>query len=172
MKISAKTLSAARKAAAKQNMTLDDWANEVLAAAAAPNRLAGMEAMLADISRKIDDLVERKSFGENANEHLSGAVSEIGSSLKQASMTTGMAFDKVRTKAGIAVGEIADKALEVIGQLNKPVIEPAVQTAPPAEARAKTRAKPKAAPRSKGVASSAPKRRQTKTRAKKPTTVK
>jgi hypothetical protein len=119
MKISAKTMAAARKAAAKQNLSVDRWADTVLAKAAAPRQQTNVEALLHDISRKIDEIADRQSFGEKANEQIAAAVDEIGLSFKKMKKRTGYALGTARTKAGTAVGEMTGKALEAIGQMSK-----------------------------------------------------
>lgn len=160
MKISARTLEAARKAAAKQNMTLDNWADKALARAASSRQQPDLEAMLRKISRKIDQIADRQTVGEKANAQLAVALEELGSSYDQVKKTTGRAFTIVRAKTGTAVGEMAEKAREAIGHMTKTATglaetlsarsaeEESERTAPASE-----KPKPVAKPRAKKAAS-------------------
>lgn len=122
MKISAKTMAAVEKAAANQNMSVDTWADRVLAKAAR-GKQSDIEAQLRDITRKIDEIADRQSFSEKANEQLAATVDEIGASFSQMRKTTSRVFDQVRDRTGSAVSEMAGKAMDVIGQVSKSATE-------------------------------------------------
>jgi len=171
MKISAKTLEAARKAAAKQNMTLDSWADKALARAASSRQPADVEAMLRKISRKIDQIADRQSVGEKANAQVAAALEDLGSSYDQVKKTTGRAFNLVRTRTGTAVGEMAEKAMEAFGHMTKSATElaetlapksaedAAAEPVPPAPKKSKSAAKPRA--KKAAAAKATPRRRST-----------
>lgn len=122
MKISARTMAAAEKAAARQNMSVDKWADQALAKAAR-GRQSDIEALLRDIAQKIDQIAERQSLGEKANEQLAAAVDEIGASFGQVRKTSGRVFEQVRSRTGSAVSDMAEKAMDVIGQVSKSATE-------------------------------------------------
>jgi len=148
MKISAKTMAAVKKAAAAEQMTVDAWAEEALARAAMLGSRSDMEAVLGNISRKLDEIAERQTFGERANEQLATAVKELGTSFDQIKKRTGSVIDQVRSRTGSAVSEIAEKAREVISQVSRTTTELAGSLGPKAsveEAKVEEAAAPKPA---------------------------
>jgi hypothetical protein len=123
MNISDKTMAAVEKAAAKEKMSVDNWADRALARAAALGKKSNVESLLGDISRKLDDIAERQSFGEKANEQLAAAVSDLGTSFEQIKKRTGRVFDQMRSRTGSTVSDIAEKARDVIGQVSRSATE-------------------------------------------------
>ena len=124
MKISTKTLNAARKAAKARGMSLEDWAEQVLArAAAAPQQPPDIEAHLREISRKIDLIADRQNLGERASEQLAGAVQEMGASYKRARDSAGQVLSEAGTKTSSAAEEMAARARELIGRARKMTTE-------------------------------------------------
>ena len=119
MKISAKTMAAVKRAAADQQMTVDAWAEKALARAAVLGNQSDMEAVLGDISRKLNEIAERQTFVERTNEQLATAVKELGTSFDQIKKRTGSVIDQVRSRTGSAVSEIAERAKDVIGQVSR-----------------------------------------------------
>lgn len=120
MKISAKTLNAAKRAAKARGMTLDKWADQALAeAAAAADHPSNIEAGLREISEKIDRLADRQSLGEKANEQLAGAVQELGASYQRARESAGQMMTDAETKASSAAEELASKARELLARASR-----------------------------------------------------
>lgn len=115
MKISAKTLEAARKAAKARGMTLDSWAEQVLASAAAsPGQPPDIKAELRTISKKIDLLAERQGLSERASEQLTDAVQAMGASYKGAQERAGRVLSEAETWASSAAEELTVKARELL----------------------------------------------------------
>jgi hypothetical protein len=119
LKISAKTLAAAKKAAKEQGVSLDAWAEQVLANAVSANQPSTIDGLLKNISGRIDQIVDRQNLGQMVNEQLSLAIKEASSSYEQAKKATGQILGDVGTKTSAAVEEMAGKARELIGQVNK-----------------------------------------------------
>jgi hypothetical protein len=120
MKISAKTLKAASRAAEARGMSLDRWADEVLAAAAAtsghPSRI---DAQLREISEKIDRIADRQSLGERASEQLAGAVQEMGASYQRVRESAGQVMGEAESRTSSAVEEMTAKARDLIDRASK-----------------------------------------------------
>lgn len=86
MKISAKTLNAATKVAAKYGISVDKWADQVLAeAAASAGRPSTIDAQLREISNKIDRLSERQRTGDQLTEFAAKARDFLDRARKSAS---------------------------------------------------------------------------------------
>jgi hypothetical protein len=120
VKISAKTLNAARKAAEARGMSLDKWAEQVLAeAAVAPDRSSNIDARLREISAKIDRLADRQSLGERASEQLAGAVQELGESYKRTRKSAGQIMSEAETRASSTAEDFAARARELIAAASK-----------------------------------------------------
>ena len=115
MKLSTRTLKAAQKAAEEQGMTVDEWADKVLSRAASAEQAPKIEDMLREISRKVDQIVEDRHVGDKVSDQVGSAIEEIGASFQRIRKTTGRVFEKVRTQASTAVGEVAGKATEAFG---------------------------------------------------------
>ena len=142
MKLSTRTLKAAQKAAEEQGMTVDEWADKVLSRAASAKQAPKIEDMLREISRKVDQIVEHRHVGDKVSDQVGSAIEEIGASFQRIRKTTGRVFDKVRTQASTAVGEVAGKATGAFDKAGKSAA--GVVTPVPASS-AKT-SKPKARP--------------------------
>lgn len=124
MKISAKTLKAASRAAQARGMSLDRWADEVLAAAAAtPDQPSRIEAQLREISEKLDRVADRQSLGERASEQLAGAVQEMGESYKRVRESAGQVMSEAESRTSSAVEEMTAKARDLIDRASKSASE-------------------------------------------------
>jgi len=120
MKISAKTLNAASKAAKARGMSLDKWAEQILAEAAAGARQpSNIEARLREISKKLDRLADRQGLGEKANEQLAGAVRELGASYNRARKSTKRAMSEAETRASSTAEDLTTKASELLERVRK-----------------------------------------------------
>ena len=140
MKISAKTLKAARKAASDQGVSLDNWADAVLAHAASEvDHQANVGALLREISSKVDQIADRQSLGERANEQLAATIRDIGSTFQRATKRTRKVLGEVGTRTSSAVGDMAGKALEAIGQMTRPAADASATPASPGSAESKGR---------------------------------
>lgn len=114
MKISKKTLAAAQKAADDQGVSLDTWAEKVLASAAAAHRSPDALTLLGEISDKIDQIANRQGLAEKANEQLTVAIEEAGKSYAQVRRTTGQFLGDVMTKTSSALEEVRGRTQELI----------------------------------------------------------
>jgi hypothetical protein len=124
MKISAKTLQAARRAAKARGMSLDSWAEKVLAeAAATSDQPSKIEVQLREISEKIDRVADRQRLGERASEQLAGAVDEMGASFKRAREGTGQALSEAESRASSAAEQMTARARELIEGASKSASE-------------------------------------------------
>ena len=123
VKISKKTLAAAHKAANAQGMSLDTWADKVLAAAAASNQSSDVAALLREISAKIDQISSQQSLAERANEQLAATIHELGKSYAVVRRTTGQFLGDVATRTSTAIDEVREKTRELIGQVNWPATD-------------------------------------------------
>jgi len=123
MKISAKTLKAASRAAEARGMSLDRWADEVLAAAAASGHPSRIEAHLREISEKIDRIADRQSLGEKASEQLAGAVQEMGSSYRRVRESAGQVMSEAESRTSSAVEEMTARARDLIDRASKSASE-------------------------------------------------
>jgi len=123
MKISAKTLKAASRAAEARGMSLDRWADQALAAAAASGDPSGIEAQLREISEKIDRIADRQSLGERASEQLAGAVQEIGTSYKRVRESAGQVMSEAESRTSSAVEEMTARARDLIDRASKSASE-------------------------------------------------
>jgi len=164
VKISKKTLAAAQKAADDQGVSLDTWAEKVLAAAAAAQRSPDYLKLLRDMSGKIDQIANRQGLAERANEQLTVAIQEAGKSYAQMRRTTGHFLGEIVTKTSSALEEVRGKTQELI--TGQPSDEPAQAaetgaartTAPPQTKRSQSKRKqatkkPSAKPRAAGAKS-------------------
>jgi len=177
MKISAKTLNAAKKAAEARGMTLDKWADQVLAeAAAGAGRPVNIEARLREISKKIDQLADRQSLGEKATEQLAGAVQDMGASYSRARKTAELAMSEAGARASSTAEDLSARAGEFLERLRKSASDflgPGAFTTDAEEestAKPKTRAasaKPKRSSAAKATKSAGTTRRRTSSSSKK-----
>lgn len=118
--LSRRTITAAQKAAASEGKALDEWADEVLATAAGASKPRTVEAILRDISRKVDQIIERQGLGERINEQVTSAAHELGKSLGNVGKKTRDVFGKVRTRTNTAVEVVAERARGTVDQRAKP----------------------------------------------------
>lgn len=115
MKISAKTLAAARRAAKARGMTLDSWAEEALTSAAAARRQPlDIEARLRKISKKLDQIAERQGLSERTSERLTDAVQEMGAAYNRARESAGRVLSQGQTRASSVADEWTAKARELL----------------------------------------------------------
>jgi hypothetical protein len=170
LKISASTLAAAKKIAKEQGMTLDAWAEQVLANAVSANQPSTIDALLKGISGRIDQIVDRQNLGEKVNEQLAAAVKEASSSYEQVKKTTGHFLGDVGAKTSSAVEEMAGKARDLIGQVNKSAADLAERLSPHAgdEAAAPPARKPRASSKAKTAKAKAATPKAAKPKAAKP----
>ncbi len=120
MKISAKTLNAAKKAAEARGMSLDKWADQVLAeAATGSGRPVNIEARLREILKKIDQLADRQSLGEKATEQLASAVQEMGASYNRARKSAELAMNEAGARASSTAEDLSTRAGEFLERLRK-----------------------------------------------------
>lgn len=172
MKISVKTLAAARKAAKEQGMSLDAWAEQVLADAASANQASTTDGLLKTISSRIDQVVDRQNLSERVNEQLSAAIKEASASYEQAKKATGQILGDVSSKTSAAVEEVAGRARELFGQMNKSAADLSERvSSSPAEAEPPTPSKkPRAAKKTAAKTTKAAEPKTTKPKAAKPKT--
>jgi len=124
MKISAKTLAAARRAAKAHGMSLDSWAEQVLAeAAATSDQPSKIEVQLREISQQIDRIAARQHLGERASEQLAGAAEEMGASFKRVRESTGQALSEAESRASSAAEQMTARARELIERASKSASE-------------------------------------------------
>jgi hypothetical protein len=170
VKISKKTLAAARKAANAQGVSLDTWADKVLAAAAASNQSSDVAALLREISAKIDRISSQQSLAERANEQLAATIHELGKSYAVVRRTTGQFLGDVATRTSTAIDEVRERTRDLIGQVNWPAPDAAEEPAAANEVkRAEPSAEPPPAKRRRSIRKPAAKSRRGGTRPKRST---
>jgi hypothetical protein len=125
-------------------MSLDNWAERVLAAAAAaPDQASNIEAQLREISAKIDLIAHRQSLSEKAGEQFAGAVEEMGASYKRARESTGQVLSEAESRASSAVEEMTARGRELIDRASKSASEFFGTFISGAESESETTAEPK-----------------------------
>lgn len=168
VKISKKTLVAARKAAEEQGMNLDTWADKVLAAAAS-KQTSDVATLLREISAKVDQISNRQTLAERANEQLAAAIQEVGKSYAVVRRTTGQFLGDVAERTTSAIDEVREKTRELIGQVSRPATDAEESAAANEIKRAEPSAEPPPAKRRRATRKPAARSSRAGTRPKRTT---